>query len=366
MGSSSSRDNTDKPDIRPAIAGDVESFGDVDSLVAALQSELPDSPFGDAGVLEMPDALTADGTALHLMLNPDLLDGELEIYRVLPGLSVSIMTFVAKDIDTIQRIAEKAIAEEQEIMVRLFQQGDIVYQLGDHTVDSRVTPGVLSFRPEKGRSGYTLKAGQPMRVTMFVITEEGEREVWHRLGITPSPLFQEMRSAQDPNDRVFALPNTEAFKHYSASFQHLPKSGTARATFLKLKVGELFCLLGDIKPIEAEYTTSDVPFSEVRKLSRARTILEEHDGDSPSIAKLSAMVGLNRRKLTEGFKAVYGDTVAGYALELRMRKGYQLLKESPLPVHEIAEECGYEHPSNFTIAFRRRFGCSPSEIRAQK
>ena len=358
--------STDKPDIRPAIAGDVESFSDIDSLLSAIQSELPNSPFGEAGVLEVPDMLTADGTALHLMLNPDLMDGELEIYRVFPGLSVSIITFVAHDVDSIEKIAEKAVAEEKEIMVRLFQQGQIVYRFGDHIVDSKVSPGVLSYRPEKGRSGYELKAGVPMRITMFVISEEGEREVWHRLGITPSPLFQELRSAPNPNDRVFALPDSEPFKHFSASLSHLPKSGYSRTAFLKLKVGELFCLLGDIKPVESQYTNSDVPFSEVRKLSRARVILEERDGDSPSIADLSAMVGLNRRKLTEGFKAVYGDTVAGYALELRMRKGYQLLKESPLPVHEIAEECGYEHPSNFTIAFRRRFGCSPSEIRAQK
>ncbi len=358
--------SSDKPDIRPAIAGDVERFSDIDSLLNALQSELSASPFGEAGVLEMPDMLTADGTALHLMLNPDLMDGELEIYRVFPGLSVSIVTFVAKDIDSIHQIAGKAVAEEQEVMVRLFQQGRIVYQFGDHIIDSKVNPGVLSFRPEKGRSGYELEAGEHMRLTMFVISEEGEREVWHRLGNAPSPLFQEIRSAQDPNERVFALPDNEAFKHFSASLQHLPKSGSSRTAFLRLKVGELFCLLGDIKPVETQYTSGEVPFSEVRKLSRARAILEERDGDSPSIVKLSSMVGLNRRKLTEGFKAVYGDTVAGYALELRMRKGYQLLKESPLPVHEIAVECGYEHPSNFTIAFRRRFGRSPSEIRAQK
>jgi len=78
------------------------------------------------------------------------------------------------------------------------------------------------------------------------------------------------------------------------------------------------------------------------------------------------MVGLNRRKLTEGFKKVFGETVAGYALELRLRRGYQLLKESQLSVNEIAEHCGYEHANNFTLAFRRRFGSSPSQVRQLK
>ena len=206
MGSS-----TDKPDIRPAIAGDVESFSDIQSLLKRMQQELPDSPFGKAGVWQMPDALTADGTAVRTILNPDLMDGELEIYRVFPGLSVSTVSFVAKDVDTIHQIAEKAVEEEKEIMVRLFQYGQIVYKFGDHVIDSEVTPGVLSFRPEKGRSGYQLRAGEKIRVTMFVITEEGEREVWHRLGIAPLKLFQEVRAAKDPADRVFALPSTDAF-----------------------------------------------------------------------------------------------------------------------------------------------------------
>jgi len=133
----------------------------------------------------------------------------------------------------------------------------------------------------------------------------------------------------------------------------------------RLKVGELFCLLGEHGPACTSAVAADVPFAEVRKLARARALLEENPGTPPSIAELGAMVGLNRRKLTEGFKKVFGETVAGYALELRMRRGYQLLKETQLSVAEIAEQCGYEHPNGFTLAFRRRFGSSPSQVRQQ-
>ena len=352
------------PDIRSAIAGEVESFSDLNSLIGVIRSELPRSPFLEAGVMQEPDSLTGSGTAFHATLNPDLMDGELEIYRVFPGLSVSIVQFRAKDVDAIHQIASKAVAEENEVMVRLFQQGKVVYHFGEQIVDSEVTPGVLSLRTERGRSGYELRAAEPIRITMFTISEEGEREVWHRLGIVPSPLFQALRSAKEPEQRVFALPRTEAFQQFSCSLQYLPDSGLARASYLRLKVGEFFCLLNDLIPMEEQYAGSDLPRPEVRKLSRARAILDDLDGASPSIVQLSTAVGLNRRKLTEGFRKVYGETVAGYALELRMRKGYQLLKESPLPVHEIAERCGYEHASNFTIAFRRRFGTSPSEVRA--
>ncbi len=357
---------SEKTAIRPAIAGDVERFTNLDDLVDLMRAEHPVSPFIEAGAIQDPEALIADGTGVHLKTNPDLMDGELAIYRVLPGISVSTLHFVPKDVDTIHQIGAQAVPRERELMIRLFQYGQVVYSFGDTVVDSEVSPGVISFRPDAGRFSYEMKAGQSIRVTFFSMTEQGEREIWHRFGIPPSPLLQELRSGATTEDRVFELPHSDSFRKFSDSLLHMPVSGSARTTMLRLKVGELFCLLTDARPIHDTYLGGDVPLIEVRKLARARTILEEGDGEAPSIAELSSMIGLNRRKLTEGFKKVYGDTVAGYALELRMRKGYQLLKESPLAVHEIAEECGYEHPSNFTIAFKRRFGSSPSEVRSSK
>ena len=357
---------SDSADFRPAIAGDVERFTDLDDLVDLMRAEHPVSPFVEAGVIQGPGALIADGTGVHLRMNPDLMDGELAIYRALPGISVSILNFVPKDVDTIHEIGTQAVPQEDELMIRLFQYGQVVYRFGDVVVDSAVSPGVISFQPEAGRFSYHMRAGDSIRTTFFSMTEKGEREIWHRFGIPPSPLFQELRTGAATEDRVFELPRNDSFKQFSESLLHLPESGSARTTMLRLKVGELFCLLSDVRPIHNTNVSGDVPLIEVRKLARARSILEERDGEALSIAKLSTMVGLNRRKLTEGFKKIYGDTVAGYALELRMRKGYQLLKESPLAVHKIAEECGYEHPSNFTIAFKRRFSSSPSEVRSSR
>ena len=131
-------------------------------------------------------------------------------------------------------------------------------------------------------------------------------------------------------------------------------------------MGELFCLLGEASSIETNTISAEVPFSEVKKLSHAKAILEESIANPPSIVKLGSMVVLNRRKLTEGFKKVFGDTVAGYVREQQMRQGYQLLKETELSIMEIATRCGYEYSHNFTSAFRRRFGSSPSSVRKNK
>ena len=357
-------DSQAKPDMRPAIAGDVETFASLEELEALIRAEHPPSAFQEAGVLQPPDSLTPDGSGAHIMLNPELMDGGLEIYRLLPGLTLSVLEFVAKDLEQVHAIGAQAMPQEQLLNIRLFHEGSMVYRYGDIEIDTGVSPGVVSYKPDVGRFSYEMRAGQRYRITILGITEQGEREVWHRFGIPPLPLLQEIRYGEATEERAFELPHSQVFHQFTQSLDEIPVSGPMRTALLRMKVGELFCLLASLKPHSE--TVGNVPMREVRKLNRARGIIEELDGNAPSISELSAQVGLNRRKLTEGFKQVFGETVAGYALELRMRKGYQLLKESPLAVHKIAEECGYEHPSNFTIAFRRRFGSSPSRIRSQK
>ena len=358
--------NNDKPDIRPAIAGDVETYDNVEALAEVLRSEHAPNPFAEAGVFSGGESLVADGTAAKLLFNPDLLTGDLELCRPFPGITVALMHFKAVDAEAMREIARRALPQQDEIVVRFVHQGNITYHFGDQHFRSGESPGVVSCRVPQVGTGYDVEDGEDFVITMISFTEEGEREVWHRLGIPPSPLFQQLRSAPDDGSFIYKIPDTELFRQLSRSFLHLPRSGFAHTAMSRLKVGELFCLLGEYSPAGAGPVTTDVPFSEVRKLSQARALLEENTGAPPSISELSAMVGLNRRKLTEGFKKVFGETVAGYALELRMRRGYQLLKESRLPITEIAESCGYEHANNFTLAFRRRFGCSPSKVRQQK
>ncbi len=361
-------------DIRPSLAGDVESFDDIDMLTQRIRAEYPPAEldsdgaeiFGLPDVCEPPDALTADGTALHFPFNPALLSGDLILYRPYSGVLVFSIDFIANDSEAMHAISKTMISVNRGVSVRIFHRGKIRFRFGDKVFHSQYIPGVISHVPVGGHFDYRLKKGEHIQLTHIIITEEGEREIWHRLGIPPCPIFNTLRQNEDPSRIAEALPNNETFRLLGASLMHLPRSGFSRNAVLRLKVGELLCLLGDVDAASRNPIAGDVPFSEVRKLSQARAILDESSEKPPSIAELSAMVGLNRRKLTEGFKKVFGETVAGYALELRMRKGYQLLRETQISIGEIAELCGYEYANNFSLAFRRRFHTSPTKVRRIK
>ena len=58
-------------------------------------------------------------------------------------------------------------------------------------------------------------------------------------------------------------------------------------------------------------------------------------------------------------------TFSQYRLRLRMEKARELLGDPERRVSDVAFEAGFESIPYFNRAFRRWFGCSPSEFRAR-
>jgi len=48
---------------------------------------------------------------------------------------------------------------------------------------------------------------------------------------------------------------------------------------------------------------------------------------------------------------------------MRLKKAYQLLKTTNIPIGQVAYDCGFERPKYFSIQFRKQYGCNPSQIR---
>ncbi|TFH86201.1 AraC family transcriptional regulator [Billgrantia azerbaijanica] len=100
---------------------------------------------------------------------------------------------------------------------------------------------------------------------------------------------------------------------------------------------------------------------DIEKLDEARMILETRMNERLTISELAATVGLNESKLREGFHHRFNRSPYRLLLEVRMKKAWQLL-ETGCQVAEAAYSVGYEHPSNFSAAFSRFFGCAPKSV----
>ncbi|MEY2686321.1 MAG: hypothetical protein RL375_519 [Pseudomonadota bacterium] len=88
------------------------------------------------------------------------------------------------------------------------------------------------------------------------------------------------------------------------------------------------------------------------------------DGASwPGLAALAHRVGTNERLLTELFRERFGMTVYEYLLDIRLEQARWSLARTQLQIQLIAERAGYANPSDFSRAFRRRFGVGPRDYR---
>jgi transcriptional regulator GlxA family with amidase domain len=77
--------------------------------------------------------------------------------------------------------------------------------------------------------------------------------------------------------------------------------------------------------------------------------------------QLAALVHISLRQLERAFRNHLGQGVHEHYLALRLRRSTQLLRETSLSTLEIALATGFGSASQFSRAFRRKFGTSPRE-----
>lgn len=99
------------------------------------------------------------------------------------------------------------------------------------------------------------------------------------------------------------------------------------------------------------------------KLYYARDLLLQHMQDPPSLPELSRMAELNEFKLKNGFRLLFENTVFGYLNDHRMEYARKMILQQRYSLTEIADQLGFSSIQHFSLAFKKKFGISPSKIR---
>ena len=82
-----------------------------------------------------------------------------------------------------------------------------------------------------------------------------------------------------------------------------------------------------------------------------------------SIEEIAAVCGLNRSYFGKVFRDAVGESPQAYLLHYRMARAAQLLKETRLPIGEIAAQVNYPNQLHFSRAFKNVHGVPPREYR---
>ncbi|MCR9182338.1 MAG: AraC family transcriptional regulator [Flavobacteriaceae bacterium] len=132
--------------------------------------------------------------------------------------------------------------------------------------------------------------------------------------------------------------------------------------YLKGKLYELIALYFN-RPDEVD--VEQCPFladeDNLRKIRKAKEIIIKNMAEPPGLQELSNEIGLSLKKLKEGFKEVYGDTVFGFLLDYKMEYARKLLETGTHNVNEVGLKVGYSTSSHFIAAFKKKFGTTPKK-----
>jgi AraC-like DNA-binding protein len=100
-----------------------------------------------------------------------------------------------------------------------------------------------------------------------------------------------------------------------------------------------------------------------RGVARALQFLHAHFAARIAGAEIARAAGLGRTQLFAQFRRALDDSPRQYLLALRLRAATQLLRDTRLPVPEVAERAGFADLAHFSRTFRRHFHTTPARYR---
>jgi AraC family transcriptional activator of pyochelin receptor len=129
-----------------------------------------------------------------------------------------------------------------------------------------------------------------------------------------------------------SYPITPQMKQILSEMRACPYAGVIKRIFLEAKVCELLTL-------------------QIDQMTAGKTI-------QSSLKKADVY------KLHEGFKEVFKNTVFGYLTDQRMERAKDLIMNGQYEtIAEVSNLIGYKNHQHFTVAFKKKFGYLPRELK---
>jgi AraC family transcriptional regulator len=101
------------------------------------------------------------------------------------------------------------------------------------------------------------------------------------------------------------------------------------------------------------------------KMRRLIEFIEEHLSSDLSLETIGAEVGISPLYLPRAFKVAVGQSPHQYVMGRRIERAKELLRNSDLPITEVALSVGFSSQPHLSSSFMRRVGVSPAVYRRQ-
>ncbi len=143
---------------------------------------------------------------------------------------------------------------------------------------------------------------------------------------------------------------------------HYNLNSSIKNLYFKGKAYELLSLyFNRSEDADIEQCPFLVDETNVIKIRKAKDIIISRMAEPPSLQELSEEIGLNLKKLKEGFKQIYGDSVYSFLFDYKMEVARKLLETGEHNVNEVGLKVGYSTSSHFIAAFKKKYSTTPKK-----
>ena len=99
------------------------------------------------------------------------------------------------------------------------------------------------------------------------------------------------------------------------------------------------------------------------RINKVISYINLHLGDEMDMKQLAQLGNYSDFHFQRIMRAYLGEPLGAYIIRIRLESSAQLLRLTSMPVQEIAMKVGYENPTSYNKAFKKRFNMSPNEFR---
>nr|WP_298002610.1 AraC family transcriptional regulator [uncultured Flavobacterium sp.] len=261
------------------------------------------------------------------------------------------------DTDTMQVMQRDTTNGVMQFHFLLKGEGTFIFNEGTYRLGIKEENGLTLYNPQR-----TLPIHLEVQPSTWLISIIISIKKFHSLFSTEAEFIPFLNKENIDRKHYAQHPITPSMSVVLYQIMNFNLHSSVKGLYYKAKVYELLSLLFN-KPEDTD--DESCPFKtdeeETMRIQQAKDILIRNMIEPPTLQELADEVGINIKKLKQGFKQVYGDTAYGFLFDYKMEYARKLLDSGTYNVNEVGSKIGYSTASHFIAAFKKKFGTTPKK-----
>lgn len=180
----------------------------------------------------------------------------------------------------------------------------------------------------------------------------------------PEALLHLSRSSPTQASQVLPVNITPRLRRLCADVFPIAANNKANMLMLEgLSMGIFAQIIENILP--ADKDAFEPTFRESELIEDITNFITHNLGDKLPGEDIASHFSISKNRLNSLFNHMHNQNINEYVRNQRMLKAHQQISETDAPIKAIAAAVGYNHVSNFAIAYRDHFGETPGKTQRQ-